>query len=368
MSSVSVQKSGFVSARRRRNGGKATIEHVARLSEVSRATAARAFSNPELVAEATRAKVIDAACRLDYRPNVLARGLAGGETHTIAVIWSLSSIPVDVVLTQRLAGRLQDQGYLPYICDLPDTAVDARRLIEDFAQRGVDGLIVAEAGTNVVIEAMHGDLRDRFRAVVLETSMPRDTVCDEVVRNRADAFREVAAHFARSGRRHPLLVMSDHSSSYDKINAFRDECHRQSMELLPKAIAVTPHHISHRSGADDINSFLSDLAPDGIFPFDAIMCENDMTALAVRAWLRQRRIRVPEDVALVGFNNSDMSRYLDPPLASVDRQTDETIDAICELLFARLKDPDIPLQRRELPMRFLWRESAAGMPPEKMVI
>jgi len=353
--------------KRKRNGGGTTIDHVARLAEVSRITAARAFSNPDVVAEKTRKKILDAASRLNYRPNVLARGLAGGKTHTIAVIWSLSSIPTDMTLTRRLAGRLQKEGYLPYICDLPVTAADVRRLIEDFAQRGVDGLIVAEAGTNVVIEAMHSDLRDRFRAVVLETSTPLETGGDEVVRNRTGAFREVVAHFARSGRRRPLLVMSGHSG-YDKIRAFTEECHRQSLELLPNAIALTPPHISYRSGSDDINSFLSGLAPDGTFPFDAIMCVNDMTALVVRAWLRQRGLRVPEDVALVGFNNSDMSRYFDPPLASVDRRTDETINAILELLFARLKDPDIPLQRRELSMKFLWRESAGGIPPGNMIM
>ena len=363
MSIAITKKSAQANTARKRNGTSTTISHVAQLAGVSRATAACAFSKPDVVAEKTRIKVFDAAGRLNYRPNVLARGLAGGKTHTIAVIWSLSSVPVDVDLTQRLAGRLQEQGYLPYICDMPGTYSGAMKLIEDFARRGVDGLIVAEAGVNMVTEAMKGDLRDRFRAVVLETSTPIDAIgCDEVVRDRTCSFREAAAHFVRSGLKHPLLVMSGPSVSQIKIDAFTDECQRHSLELMPSDIIVAPIDTLSRTVPSTIDMRLHDLMLDGRFPFDAVMCGNDMIALTVQSWLRCQGLRVPEDVALIGFNNSEMASLIDPPLASVDRRTDETLAAISEMLFARLENPDLPLQRRELSMQFIWRESAGGTP------
>jgi len=354
---------------KKRNGVTTTISHVAQLAGVSRATAACAFSKPDVVAEKTREKILDAASRLNYRPNVLARGLAGGKTHTVAVIWSLSSIPSDVDLTQRIAGRLQERGYLPYICDLPSTYFGAMQLIEDFVRRGVDGLIVAEAGAHIVTEAMKGDLRDRFRAVVLETSAPIGAIgCDEVVRDRTGAFCEAAAHFAKNGRRRPLLVMSGPYVSQLKINAFTEECRRHSLKLMPDAIIVASTDALSNMVPSTLGMRLDDLVKDGKFSFDAIMCENDMIALFVWSWLRRKGLRVPEDVALIGFNNSEVASLIDPSIASVDRRTDETLDAITELLFARLEDSDLPQQRRELSMRFIWRESAGGIPPDDLII
>ena len=281
------------------------------------------------------------------------------------MIWSLSAIPADMDLTRRLASEIQEHGYLPYICDLPGTYSGAMQLIEDFAQRGVDGLIVAEAGVNIVTEAIKGDLRDSFHAVVLETSAPQNaTGCDEVVRDRTDAFRRVAAHFARIGRQRPLLLMSGPHVSPLKINAFTEECRRHSIKLMSDSVIMISPKMQLQSVHENIYSVLDKLISDGSFPFDAVMCANDTIAISVLSWLRCRGLRIPEDVALVGFNNSEISPVMDPPLASVDRRTEKTLDALLELLFTRLENPDLPPQRRELSMQFIWRESAGGTTAE----
>ena len=355
---------------RKQRGRSVTINHVAKLAGISRATVSRAFTEKDRVAEKTREKIFNAARILNYQPNVLAQGLVGGRTRTIAVIWPLSSAPVDLALTTRLSSRLQQQEYMPYICDLPSTYSDIKRLITGFAQRGVDGLIISDDGKNIITETMRDDLYDHFRAVVLETGTFRNIdCCDEVIRDRTGAIRKVVAHFAESGRKCPLLITSGDSdlSQQNKINAFTDECHRQSLKLLPNACVISPY-LSWKPVPPDVIKFLDDLAVNGTFPFDAVICDADIVAITVRSWLRKRKLKVPDNVALIGFNNSDITPFTDPPLASVDRCIDETIDAICKMLFARLEEPDIPAQHQEIPMKFIWRESAGGMPPEGLYV
>ncbi len=83
-----------------------------------------------------------------------------------------------------------------------------------------------------------------------------------------------------------------------------------------------------------------------------------MNALALISWLQSNGIRVPDDVAVVGFSNTEMAECLDPPLASVERNDGQLADVIEQVLFARLETPALPPQRREVAMQFIWRESA----------
>jgi DNA-binding LacI/PurR family transcriptional regulator len=345
------------------NRERTTIVDVAERAGVAKGTVSRVLNNyPNFrISEEARARVKRAVVDLNYIPHIGAASLAGKQTRIIAVVWSINSAPVELALMKRISSRLHKNGYMPFVCDMPDDLQEARSLIDDFAQRGVDGVIIAGSDVATIVK---NEFYNRFRAVVVETSIPLDiTGCDQVVRNQTTAFREAAEHFARSGRHHPLLVMSNQSASQDKISAFTDACDSQSLELSPNAYVISPY-VPWKPIPEDIVRFLDDLLQNDLFPFDAIMCETDMIALTVMSWLRKRGLHVPEDVALIGFNNSDITPFTDPPLASVDRRIDETFNALCEMLFARLENKDHPYQKDELPMRFIWRESAGGIPPE----
>jgi DNA-binding LacI/PurR family transcriptional regulator len=96
------------------------------------------------------------------------------------------------------------------------------------------------------------------------------------------------------------------------------------------------------------------------FPFDAVLCASDEGAAAMIKWLRRRGLNVPGDVAVRGFNGAEWGESMSPPLASVDRRDEAVGTEIDRMVFARLKNPDLPPQRRTIPMRMIWRESAGG--------
>jgi LacI family transcriptional regulator len=94
---------------------------------------------------------------------------------------------------------------------------------------------------------------------------------------------------------------------------------------------------------------------------DALLCSCDEAAITAISWLTARGIHVPDDVAVVGFNNSSIDEHQAVPLASVDRREDEMIDAALQMLYSRLKEPALPVRRVELPMQFVWRRSAGRL-------
>jgi len=195
------------------NEKRTTIVDVAERAGVAKGTVSRILNNyPNFrISEAARARVKKAVVDLNYIPHIGAASLAGKQTRIIAVIWPVSSAPVELALMKRISSQLQENGYMPYICDIPTDFLEAKCLVEDLAQRGVDGMIIA--GSNVAT-VVNNEFYNRFKAVVVETSIPFDiTGCDQVVRNQITAFQEAAEHFARIGRHHPLLVMSGQSAN-----------------------------------------------------------------------------------------------------------------------------------------------------------
>jgi len=176
------------------------------MAGVSRATAARVFSAPHLVAEATREAVLKAAETIHYRPNLMARGLAGGRTNTIGVLWSLGGTPVSTGETRLMASELEKHGLMPYITEFNPDDPRSEDMLGEFARRGFDGVVIQIAGG---ARPEYTGLREQvaqFRATVLVSDQPLGWDCDEVTRDRLGAYREAARHFARTGRHRPALA------------------------------------------------------------------------------------------------------------------------------------------------------------------
>jgi len=345
--------------RRDRDGRsrRTNVEDVAKLAGVSRATAARVFSDEHLVADATKEKVRQAAKTLKYTPNALARGLAGGRTNMIGVLWVFGSTPEAIGTTHLLAEELEQRQLMSYVTDMDVRETAPIAMLQEFSQRNFDGIVLQ---TNDVLALTNNpeflDVLSSFRAVVLVSPKSLGLAFDEVVRDRLGAYREAASHFAGSGRRRPAIMLAHHGENIQKVETFFDEARRCGMEVLPDAIIdITKGHTFNPTYARNV---LMTRFDGSDFPFDAVMCGNDELAMLTCAWLTKRGLRIPDDVALAGFDDMRISKVLNPPLATADRRRKEVVDVITDLLTSRLDQPDLPIRSHKLPMQFIWRESA----------
>lgn len=345
----------------KRGSKNVTASEIAQMAGVSQATVSLVLNqrgDAMRINRKTQARVIDAAKQLNYVPNYLARGLKGASTQTIGLLWSFAGSPTTAGLAHDLARRLSARDYMAYLADTFSEFDTTARILRDLAKRRVDGLVL-QAGSLLsnpdVLDALN-----MHSAVVVVTDRHRDIEFDQIVHDRCKAYRQMADHFASTGRKKPA-ILGQIDSNRNKVDAY---CSRLAEHGIATDEVVTinlpwiPENPLDRSRRlYDCSRTMDKLFP-GDVPFDALACMNDDTAISALAWLRGRGIRVPDDVALIGFNNAEAAEYQDPPLASVDRHDMVVADHIERLLFERIGDPDLPLRQVVTQMEFVRRQSA----------
>lgn len=337
-------------------GRKPSLIHVADLAKVSPVTVARAFAGSAPVAEKTRRDIMAAAEELGYKPNLLARGLRGGKTQTIGIIWSLGGPHAAVQMTRSLTVRTQRRGYVPSFMDNTFDDAAIAKAIEDCARRSVDGVVI-EWGPPVPTDKNLHLLLKQFRAAVAVTPSCLELPVDEIVQDRLMAIRDVAKHFAGTGRSHPGIVMPV-SSAANKVDAFVSALEEAGIPSSAITVIDIPW-VSSQVFVQTYYDILEQRFPKGQKCLvDCLFCGADEGAIAAVAWAKSRGLRVPQDIAVVGFNDSDGLKFLDPPIASVSRRDYEVADTAEEMLFSRLDDPALSLRRKQISMEFVWRESA----------
>jgi DNA-binding LacI/PurR family transcriptional regulator len=329
-----------------------TIYDIAERLNVSHATVSRALRNSPAIALATRERIQREAARLKYRPNVMARGLTGGATHTLGVVWPLSD-PGE--MARRMAIRAQQHEWVAYTADTMKDAAAIQRVLTDFIGRGVDAAVV-ELSSRVPLSAELEECLDRFRAAVVVAATPKDTRLDQVVHDRSAAIRSIVQHFVRGGRTAPGILIPAEESRCD-IDAYLDEFARHG--IYPGGKAVIDVRLKD-VGTDRFPEVLKSLCASDRSLFDCLFCYSDELAMIVVSYLKSKGLDVPRDVAVVGANDGKALPFMIPPMASVVRKDRDVADAIERLLFSRLEDPLLPARQETVAMEFVWRESAGA--------
>ncbi|MBN1555182.1 MAG: LacI family DNA-binding transcriptional regulator [Phycisphaerae bacterium] len=330
-----------------------TIYDIAQKVGTTHATVSRALRNDQRISAKTRARIQAVAKRLNYRPNVLARGLSGGRTQALGVLWDFAPYMPSGEMARRIATDAQKRGVVPYIADTTRNIEVILGMLHEFANRGVDGVVVQISGSIEVNRELTESLR-QFRAAMLVTREELDIEMDQVVHDRMRAVQQAADCFIQSGRTRPGMAIPL-STTAKKLSTFVEEVRHCGLDVPPEAILDigTEEQVGRHC-----YELLRSRFPDGRVPFDSLFCSADEIAIAAISWLKTMRIRVPEDVAVIGFNDSEGGRFFDPPLASVDRKDQQVSEAIDRMIHQRLEHPDLPVRREVIEMEFVRRRSA----------
>jgi LacI family transcriptional regulator len=331
-----------------------TLQDVADRAGLSRTTAHYVLTGQDRemrIAEATRRRVLRAAKELQYRPNLMARGLRTQITRTIALV-------TDTVATEAYAGGLvfgalaaaAERGYLLFFCETEEDPEVEERLVGELAARQVDGYLYASMYTR---EVQLPPLLRSQRVVLLNCQVP-GSGCVAVVPDERRAGSDAARALLAEGHTDDIWLVGEPA---EQVIAGRERTHgiRQALTAAGTALAGTveckwwPESAYEQFGA---------LLDAGGRPA-AVICLNDRIALGVYQALAARELSVPQDVSVISFDDSDLAVWLQPPLSSVALPHRELAREAVRLL---LDDDAQTAPEVRVPMPVRLRESIA--PPQ----
>jgi LacI family transcriptional regulator len=325
-----------------------TIRDVAAEAGVSIGTASKALNGQGKLRAETRERVAEAAQRLGFAPNTLAQALLAGRSFTVGLITTDSfgrfSIPVMLGAEDALGtGQVS-----VFMCDTRDEPSRERRYVETLTARQVDGLIV----TGRRIEPRPPVVAGPGIPVVYAMTQPLGQNGPAVLPDDEGGGQVAAEHLLAAGRRR-----IGHITGPERFLAARKRAAGFAAALAAHGLA--PHgevrfgEWSERWGREAAGRLL---ASEG--DADAIFCGSDQIARGVADTLRAAGRRIPEDVALVGFDNWEpMALGAQPPLSSVDMCLEEVGRAAAGLLLAAIGgEPAHGVQT--VPCRLVVRESS----------
>lgn len=333
-----------------------TIQDVAARAGVSAMTVSRVINNPMRVAKETRQRVELAIDELGYVPNGLARGLLHGRTRTIALIVSDVSNPFFTLMARGVEDVAQRNGYTVILGNSDESAEKERQYVQTMLSNRVDGLLIAPAGSS---SRKTLDLfTQRGSPFVLIDRDLEGVRADVVVGDSVAGARVLTEHLLRLGHRRIALINGSRevTTAYDRQCGYEQALHAHGIELDPKL--VFEGNYKRDSGQEAARRLLA--LPPKQRP-TAIFAANNFLGVGVIETLRAARLKVPDDIALVCFDDIELASAIYPFL-TVMAQPARTFGTIAaQFLFDRLGGLEVaPPRKVVLPPELIVRISCGA--------
>ena len=328
----------------------ANIFDVARLAGVSHQTVSRVLNDLPNVRPATRGRVEQAIAQLKYSPSPAARALVTRRTRTIGLITpGLSDYgPTSIAMHFNVAARAARYS-VDTVTALDSDATAIRRVIESLLRQRVDALVLIVVD-NAVLEFIRSlELTIPLVAVAATQRRSPHMVSIDQYRGARNAVR----HLAELGhtRIHHLAGPSTAPDALERVRGWRDELTAQRLDI-PELLqgdwtAASGYELGQRLEAAG--------------PGTAAFASNDQMAIGLLSALRERGIRVPEDISVVGFDDVPEAPYMFPPLTTV-RQDFAALGAlIMQKVLVAVEEPDSATEATPLSTTLIVRQSTAAV-------
>lgn len=320
-----------------------TIADVAREAGVGKTTVSRVLNSGAEVDSTTAARVREVIDRLGYVPSAGAVGLARGASRTVGMLTPSLTWPWMGEVLQGVADTVESAGYglLLYTCHRGPDSV--RHFIGQVSARAFDGLLVVEPENTLdTLTDLH---RRGLPVVLVDDRGHRPDFPSVATTNRAGGA-SAAGHLLASGRSRPLVVTGrrDFGCVRERLAGFAD--------VLPTDLVVEGE-FTEATGREAVERTLAARRA-----FDCVFAHNDLIAAGAMRALREAGLRVPDDVAVVGFDDLPMARHTEPPLTTVRQPMREMGRAAARMLLAGLAGAPIPDEPLVLPTELIVRGSA----------
>lgn len=323
-----------------------TAADVAEMAGVSKWTVIRAFKTDARISDETRERVLEAAGRLNYQPNLLARSLATNRTQQVAVLVDDFENPYKLPTLKLLTAGLQREGMLTIIVNINDDFTH-QAAVANARQRRIDAIVFFGTSYDpaVVSEPMFA-APDRPVFVLARES--RNEALPSVFTDPVHAVNELGRHLYDRGYRKPLFVGGPVpiSTALGRRRQYRKFWKERGIDTLAEINAgVYDYKVARRV----VREYFSNSGDAKAC--DVLLCENDILALAALDVVRHDLgLRVPEEMAVVGFDDIDLAAAKSYDLTTYRQPVEEMVEELIEMIVGR-KAPRTREFRGEVVLR-----------------
>lgn len=313
---------------------KITIVDVANKAGVSKTTVSRIINgNYANATEETIERVRKVIEELDYRPNSLAKGLKQVRTNVIGIILSNLLNPFWVRVLEGVEDTCRSKGYSLMICNSNDDPLIEEEHIRSFRLRQVDGIIINPTAQNF---SLFQNMMDSGYPLVTINRKIMELNVDSVVMNNVRGARIAIEHLLSQGRKKiAMIVYPPHGITprIERIEGYKQALLKHGITLDEAMI----HMVDERKGEakKKVQQLLSsDERPDALFS------TNNMMSLEILEGIKETGLNIPEQIALVGYDETVWSKHLNPPLTTVNQPALEMGQAATERLIQLIESKE----------------------------
>ena len=334
--------------------GETTIHDIARKLNISASTVSRALNDNPLISKKTIALIKKTAAEMGYRPNILAANFRTKKTKTIGVIVPLINRHFFSSVISGIEDIAYQSGFTVTISQSNDSLEKERYIAQSLFANRVDGLILS-----IGMETNSFDHLKLFS----DKNIPLvffDRVVDEIDTNKivVDDFGgayKATKHLIEQG-----CIKVAHIGGPLNLNIYKNRLEGYRAAMKESGCIVDDEFLLHNSlTREDGERAIKQILKLPQLP-DAIFCANDTTALSVITYLKSVKIKVPEEIAIVGFSNEPFSEVVTPSISTIKQPGFEIGKKAAELLLNQLNEKNLSSNFKTIvmPTELVVRESS----------
>lgn len=335
---------------------KHTINDIARLANVSKKTVSRVINESPFVHAETRTRVAEIMKRVGYTPDPQARALAFRRSFLIGLIYDNPNAPYVINVQEGALGALRKLGYElvvhPSDRQSPDFLSDVKQVV---ARQKLDGVIVLPpVSENAALAKMLGSINCPYIRII---SAPLDEADNLIVSMDRESTAEIAEHLAKLGHRRIAMISGPDSyrSSHERVEGFRQALKTRGLELPAQMVVEGAY--TFESGAACAELLLS-RSPQPT----AIFAGNDEAAAGVYRTAYLRGLKIPDDLTVIGFDDSPLASRLCPSLTTMRQPIRDMGRMAGEKLIAKIAKSPLPSQEAATFFPHLIVRESSGRP------
>lgn len=308
-----------------------TLKELAKELDLSISTISKALNDSHEISSETKAKIRELAELRNYQPNVQAKFLKLGKTNNIGVIISTIVNPFQAQVIEAMHKEAMKYGFNLILMQSLDSEEMEEKAIQTLLHHGVDGILISPAFCNSNIELLTS-LNNNDCPIVIFDRITSDLNTFKIgIDNFKSVYNAVIELLNIKRDKIALLCGKNIGISQERISGFITALKDNSLEIDPKMIVQCRHDYCSEEIDKDLKIKITELISSDNRP-NAILGTTDTLTTRVLGILADMKISVPEDIAVIGFSNSDIVNSLNPSLSTILQPTYK----IAELAFEKM--------------------------------